>query len=307
MALTRGGASQDALAVLTAAEASAGENSDLFGALGRAYRRAGDDQRALEYFRRARRLSPNDPDIATGFETVARTYGHWVGFDGFGQGGIPGADVGSGTLAASVRVMPRLHLDGSVRIQDGPDYSDNTAGGGLVWRAANNTTVTFHALGGPGNVALPTSDVSGDVIHYAGPLEVGISARRLSFDGGNVVAGSPIFAWDRDRWRLDTRYTYSRSSFDATGQSSGDHSVMVRDTWQAWRRVALQGTYAYGIESFEDLTADRIGSLGATTIAAGLRIDLPSITRITTTWEHQWRSNQSEINRLTVSLVQSIP
>jgi hypothetical protein len=65
--------------------------------------------------------------------------------------------------------------------------------------------------------------------------------------------------------------------------------------------------YAYGIESFEDLTADRLQSLGATTIAVGLRIRVPSLTVVATTWEHQWRSNEMRMDRLTLSVVQSFP
>jgi hypothetical protein len=116
-----------------------------------------------------------------------------------------------------------------------------------------------------------------------------------------------VFAWDRDRWRVDTRYTYSRSAFVATGESRGDHSVLLRGTRQQWRRVALQGAYAYGIESFEDLTADRVGALGTTTLGSGIRLDLKSLTRISTIWEHQWRSNQTTIDRFTVSVIQAIP
>jgi len=96
------------------------------------------------------------------------------------------------------------------------------------------------------------------------------------------------------------------SSFAVTGRSEGDHSIMLRETWQGWRRAALQATYAYGIESFEDLTRERLSSLGATTAAAGVRVDLPSLTRITATWEHQWRSNDSHIDRFAASLVQTI-
>src|SRR5262245_15520283 len=58
--LTRMGAWQDALAILSEVEPDAGQNADLFGALARAYRRGGDDRRALEYFRRARALAPDD-------------------------------------------------------------------------------------------------------------------------------------------------------------------------------------------------------------------------------------------------------
>ena len=66
----------------------------------------------------------------------------------------------------------------------------------------------------------------------------------------------------------------------------------------------MTGAYAYGIESFENLTVDRLALLGTSTAAAGLRITTPSLTLITTTWEHQWRSNQTKVDRLTVSVVQ---
>jgi thioredoxin-like negative regulator of GroEL len=304
--LTRTGAWQDALAILRDIEPAAGENADLFAALARAYRRAGDDHRALEYFDRAKALAPGDADVVLGFEAVARTYGHWVAFDGFGQAGA-GTDVGSGTVTFEVRVAPRLHLDGGARKQQGRDYSDATAGGGVLWRATRTTMAALHAFGGSGNTALPTLDVSGNVVHYAGVLEVGAGVRRLTFAGSDLTAFSPVFAWDRDRWRVDTRYTYSRSAFVATGESRGDHSALLRGTRQQWRRVALQGVYAYGIESFEDLTADRLGALGTTTLGSGIRVDLKSLTRIATNWEHQWRSNHTTLDRFTVSIIQAIP
>ena len=118
-----------------------------------------------------------------------------------------------------------------------------------------------------------------------------------------VIADGPLFAWDRDRWRLDSRYTYSRSHFAATDQTAGDHSAMLRETWRGWRRVWLQGTYAYGIESFEQLTADRVGSLGSHTVAGAFRL-LASSFDITTTIEHQWRSNDTGVNRLTIAFTQ---
>jgi hypothetical protein len=308
MALTRRGAWEDALAILRDVEQGAGENADAFGALARAYRRGGDDQHAHEYFRRARALSPNDLDLVMGYEAVARTYGHWLSFEGFAQDGGPGTRVTSGAIVANARVWRQLHLEAAGRVQQGPDYADTIGGGGFTWRLARPTTIAFHALGGPDNIALARSDLSVDVIHYAGPFEIGGNLRHLAFAGANVVAASPLFAWTPvDAWRVDGRYSYSRASFDETGESVGDHSVMLRTTWQAWRRFAALGTYAYGIESFEDLTADRIGSLGATTLAGGVRIDLPSLTRITTTWEHQWRSNSTTIDRLTVSVIQAIP
>ena len=207
-----------------------------------------------------------------------------------------------------MRATPQLHFLASARIQQRSGSSDTTAGGGFRWRVGRATTTEMRVVGGSGNTALPDTDLSTEVIHYAGMFEVGGGIRILSFAGANVVAGSPLLSWDRGtRWRLDGRYTYSRSSFDATGESSGDHSVFMRGTWRGWRRVALNAAYAYGIESFEDLTADRLDALGATTVATGLRINTPSLTVVTGTWEHQWRSNGTAIDRLTLSIVQSFP
>jgi tetratricopeptide (TPR) repeat protein len=307
-ALTRKGAWREALAVLTGAERDAGENSDLFGALARAYRRGGDDRRALEYFTRAKALAPADPDIVSGFEDTARAYGHSIGFEGFGQHDSASANTASGNLMLSVRATDRLHIDGSARMQQRSGASDATAGGGVLWRAGRADTIDFHALAGPGNTVLPTSDVSADLLHYAGSFELGGGLRRMSFTGADVVAVSPVVTWDAGGgWRLDTRYTFSRTSFSATGETSGDHSVLLRETWRAWRRLAVNLAYAYGIESFEDLTADRLGALGATTIATGLRINMPPLTLVFITWEHQWRSNDTTIDRLTVSIVRTFP
>jgi len=303
--LTRTGDWRAALTLLSEAEQDTRPNADFFSALAGAYRRGGDDRRAFENFERARALAPDDRDIAAGFEAAARSYGHWIAAAGLGQWGESGTDLGSEQIAGDVRVMPRLHLEGTLRVQHGSDYSDTIAGGGAVCRASADTTVTFQMLAGSGNTALPNRDISGDVVHHTRILEISGNVRRLSFDTADITAFSPALAWHPDdRWRTDARYTYSRSMFHETGQSSGDHSVLLRETWQRWPRAAIQISYAYGIESFEDLTADRVGALGATTLSTGLRIDVPSLTRITGAWEHQWRTNGSGIDRLSVALVQ---
>jgi len=317
-ALLRKGAASEALTILVEAEPAAGQNADLFSVLARAYRRTGDDRRALEYFKRARALSPDDPDIASGYEAVALAYGHSITFSGFHEWGSENVHTSSEAFATSVRVAPRLHLDGGLHLEQRSGASDTVAGGGFLWRMTRASNLEFHALGGPDNTLLPASDVSAGSVNYVGACEWGGNARRLSFPGVRVVALSPIFAWDRGRTRLDSRYTYSRLRFDgrftaerrgaaATDDTTGDHSFMARETWRGWRRASLNVGYAYGIESFEDLTVDRIGSLGASTVSFGGRFDLPSLTMITATYEHQWRSNSTTMGRLTLALVQFFP
>jgi YaiO family outer membrane protein len=306
VALIRTNAWREALAVLLEVEREGGGNADLLGALALAYRRAGDDRRALDHYRRAKALAPNDPDVVDGFEATAQAYGHSIALETFGEGGV--SDARSGSLTVTMRVLPRLRIDGSARVQHRDGSSDALGGGGSVWRVNRSTRLGVRVLGGSGNTSLPNSDLMAAVVRYAGTFEFGGSIRRLWFTDADVVAASPLLAWDTGgHWRLDARYTYSRSSFDVTGESSGDHSVLLRETWRAWRRVDVNLAYAYGIESFEDLTADRLQGLGATTIAAGLRIRVPSLTVVAATWEHQWRSNDTRMGRLTLSIVQSFP
>jgi tetratricopeptide (TPR) repeat protein len=116
MTLTRTGSWGEALAVLQRVEAAAGNNADLFAAFARAYRHGGDDRRALDYFRRARMLAPEDPDTALGFEAVTRAYGHWVGLEAFSQWGALGTSVTSGRIDGDLRISPRLHLEAGARL-----------------------------------------------------------------------------------------------------------------------------------------------------------------------------------------------
>jgi tetratricopeptide (TPR) repeat protein len=299
--LLRKGDWRQALDLLKETETYAGQNADLFSALGRAYRRSGDDEKGFEYFDRARALSPADPDIQSGYEQALRAYGHLIGLEGFTEAG-PGDDRTSGAIDANLRATPRIRVLAYGRVQTLAGSTDALGGAGVTWRASRATTVGFQAFGGSGNTSLATTDIAGAVLHYLGAYEVGASLRFLSFVGTDVIAVSPAASWDLDRTRLDVRYSYSRSDFDATGQSSGDHSVMLRETWRGWRRVWLQATYAYGIESFEQLTADRVGLLGSTTLAGAVKILAPKFD-VVTTWEHQWRSNDTAVDRLTVSVV----
>ena len=302
-ALTRRDAWKEALAILLDAEKDAGDNADLFAALARAYRRAGDDRRALEYYERAKALAPGDPDVTDGYEATVRAYGSSIVVEGFAEGGV--SDARSVSLIASLRVLPRLEIEGRARVQNRNGSSDTLAGGGGIWRINRSSILEIRGAGGAGNTSLPDADLMAEVRHYRGAIEVGGNVRYLRFSDVDVTAASPLLAWDTgERWRLAARYTYSWSSFDATGESSGDQSVLLRETFRAWRRVDMTLTYAYGIESFEELTADRLGNLGANTIAATLQLRLPSLTSVVTTWERQWRSNDSRLDRLTVLVMQ---
>src|SRR5262249_59039444 len=113
--LIRRGAWQEALTILQDTEREAGENADLFAALARAYRRAGDDGRALEYFRRARALSPGDPDVVSGYDATARAHRHSSAAQGFGERVSPGPNPGTGSIPVRLPAPPPPRVQATAR------------------------------------------------------------------------------------------------------------------------------------------------------------------------------------------------
>jgi len=305
LALLRQGAWQEALPLLRDVERKAGENADLFHALALAYRRSGDDGRALEYYTRAKALSPADPDVSSGLDNVLRAYGHSIAIETFNEQ-QPEDVVASVAIAASVRVNPRVHVESRLRAQHRSESVDVLAGGGIRWRAGRVTNVGARALAGPANTVLATSDISAELVTYTGAFEWGGSARAVTFAGSAVAATSAMLAWEPGAWRLDGRYTYSRSRFDESGDAGSDHSALLRGTWHAWRRVSLVATAAYGIESFETLTADRVDALAAATGGAGVRLRTASVADVHLTWEHQWRADATATDRITLAVIRSL-
>jgi thioredoxin-like negative regulator of GroEL len=306
--LLRRDAWREALATLQEVEPAAGDNADFFAVLARAYLRAGDDRQALDYLRRAKAIAPGDEEIAQAYIDAAEVYVNSILFEGFGEHTGVSGNAGSGTLAAGLRAAPRVRLVLSARVQQRGGSTDTEAGGGVEWRFARSDNLDVRALGGHGNVSLPNGDFLADLVHFTGPFEIGGGVRYLSYEDANVLAAWPVLAWDRGgRWRTDTRYTYSHLTSRHTGQTSGDSSVLVRQIWRATWRVRLTAAYAYGIESFEDLASDRLGAFGATTAAFGARIRMSGLSQLFVTWEHQWRSNDTALDRLTLAVTRAFP
>jgi hypothetical protein len=99
------------------------------------------------------------------------------------------------------------------------------------------------------------------------------------------------------------RYYRSQSRFVGAHLSAGNDSGAIMARWRQRRRLSWSGAYARGNESFDILSVDRLGRFQADTLAGGARIDLPSLTSIGLGVEHQWRSRNRRMWRLTVDLV----
>ena len=155
-ALTRRDAWREALTVLLDAEQDAGEQRrPVRGSRPRLPASRGR-RRALEYYRRAMALAPDDPDLIERYEATVRAYGSSIEVEGLAEGGV--SDARSVSLTASVRVLPRLAIEGRARVQNRNGSSDTLCGGGGIWRVNRSTNLAIRGAGGVDNISLPNGD-----------------------------------------------------------------------------------------------------------------------------------------------------
>jgi hypothetical protein len=254
-ALTRGNRTTEAIAVLEATRADAGENADFFAALARAYRHEGRPREARDLFVEAHRLAPDDPDILDGLEAVRRTYDHFVGFEGYVET-MPedGGNSGDGTLTLSLRASDRLRFDGVARLRSRDGGTDSLFGAA---RGRGKGTVPRQPRSAVSNQSLPILSVSTDLTQHSGP-ELGGGVRLLHFDDG------------RDGTFRDRRLGYRRplapgravhvltSSFEPSGGRSATIDPAVGPAPPVAAR--LDHGLLRARPRADVLTADRVGS-----------------------------------------------
>ncbi len=205
-ALTRRDAWSEALAVLLEAAPRGGENSDPFGRSSVRTASAGTTvvpsattggrSRSLRAIRTWSR----------GTKPRCARNGSSIVVEGFGEAGV--SDARAIPVTASIRVLPRLEVEGLAHGQKRNGSSDTLGGGGAIWQINRSTNLAVRGVGGVDNTSLPNGDVMAEVKHYRGAFEIGGVIRHLSFFDAAITAASPLLAWDTgERWRLATRYT----------------------------------------------------------------------------------------------------
>lgn len=297
---------EEAWAVVQDAEALAPASGDVLAVKGRALRRLGRPSEALAAFDAAHALSPADTDLAIVRERTQRMVAHRAHVSVAREAsadGIPAATI----LDADVDV----HLDdttrvfGRVQFQDRGGADDTRAGGGLEWRAARRVLTRGALLVSPGSPRVARADLSGEVELAVARTQPAVGVRYLDFAGARVWIVAPSLAVDvTDEVALAARYYYSRSRFLPSGQTAGNHSAAIMGRWQAARRVSLSAAYARGNESFDILSIDRLGRFRADTLAGGVRLDLKSLLTLGVGVEHQWRTGDRQLTRVTFDVVQ---
>jgi YaiO family outer membrane protein len=296
----------DAWDTIEDAEALAPGSGDVLAVKGRALRRLGRPSEALAAFDAAHALSPDDTDLSIVRERTRRLVAHRAhasvareaSADGIPEATIVDADV-------DVHLDDTLRVFGRLQWQDRAGADDTRAGGGLEWRAATRLLTRGAILVSPGSPRVARADLFGEVEVAVDRTQPAIGLRYLDFAGARVWIVAPSIAVDvTDNVALGLRYYYSRSRFLPSQQAAGNHSAAVTGRWQAARRVSLSAAYARGNESFDILSVDRLGRFRADTIAGGVRLDLKSLLTLGVGVEHQWRTGDRRLTRVTVDVVQ---
>jgi len=304
-ALLTSGRVDEAEAVVQDAEALEPKSADVLALKGRVLRRLGRPSEAYVALDAAHTLSPRDEDISIVRERTRRIIAH--------RAHVSVAQEASDEIpeASIVDADVDLHLDDDVRVfgrvqwQARAGFDDARGGGGVEWRLSRRVIGRGALLVSPGSPRLARVDAGGEVEVGAGRTQTTVGLRYLDFLGAQVWIVAPAISVDlNDYVTLAVRYYRSESEFEPFGRRAGNDSGAVIGRWQAARRLSLSAAYARGNESFDIVSVDRLGRFRADTVAGGVRIDLRSLTSLGLGVEHQWRSGDRQLTRVTLDLVQ---
>lgn len=296
----------EGIALLERAETAQPQNAELLETLGRAYRATGRTTRALLYAERAIALAATG-STRQALEQARLAHGHRVAITSFGERyNTTASDTGNVDLRASFRVTDTVRITGRGQHQEKFGFSEQRGGGGVEWLWRPRTRLSAHALVGPrGNDVLPRVDIAGEVARTEGPAEWVAGYRFVDFPSAQVSVISPgVTWWPNARTSVGARYFLSLTELPALPSRQEGHALALRGTRRLASRVWGLAGYTRGADDFDTLSPDQTGDFRAHAVSGGLQFDLPSLTSLLGTYEHQWRRNSIRMHRASLSLVQ---
>jgi YaiO family outer membrane protein len=297
------GAHEEASALLDRAEQIAPGSVDVLTARAQHLRLAGRSSEAESYYNRAGVLRPEDADIRQSLEQIRRINRHRIEASLFTEGAAGTTRANAADVALDVRGTDRIRYHARFQAQTRFGQHEARAGGGIEWRARPDLTVRGSSLIGPGADIIARSDTSGALEHVRGRFESVLGIRYMAFQGARVWIFAPGGTfWMNDRTAVSARYYGSATAFGER-PSVANHSGTVRLRLNVSPRVWLDTGYSRGVESFEQLSADRLGQFRADTVSGGVLYHLPGLQSLWTTLEYQRRSDDRTMVRLSAGVV----
>ena len=297
--------SRRAFEILEPVEDDEAQNPAVLTLFARAHRMEGRERLSLDYYERAATADPTEPRRLT-LETARARYRHRVETRGFSeQYNDSTPDARSGEVTLDYRLGEHWRVVGRGQVQRKLGISEHRVGGGAAWQWKPGLTLRGHALLGPDNVVMPEGDYLGELAYEYRAVTWLLDVRHFDFTGARTLVISPAVSWAAsDRVVLNLRYAGSHTVVNTFASAENGHSLHVRGEYRLRSRVWLHAGYAAGVEDFENFSIDRIGDFRANAFSGGARIDLPTLTSVLAGYEHQWRSGDVNMGRVTFSLQQ---
>ena len=273
--------------------------------LGRAHRQAGQPARAIAYFELAFALAPTEQHRLS-LEDARLTYLHRVETRGFTEqfsGSTPATR--SGEVAVNIRLSDTLRVTGRGQVQRKFGINEERGGSGVEWKWTPTVTLRGHALVGLDARVMPEGDYLGEIDYTYRRASWTASTRYFDFTGARVHVVSPAVSWlAAERLSIGVRYALSLTESNTLLSQQSGHSLHLGGAYRLYPRLWVTAGYAGGVEDFETFSIDKIGDFRANTLSGGVRFDLPSLTTLVGSYEHQWRERGLSVGRVTVSLAQ---
>jgi YaiO family outer membrane protein len=261
----------------------------------------------------AERLQPDDPQIALARERIERNAAWstplpprptWEGSAGMRYEDFSFADAGQMAWVHGAHRTERTHTFLQVEQWDKFDEQSTRFGVGLTVKPRPRWTLAGEAWTDPGSEVLPEYDLRVTVGRSIGwGLGLSGSYRFMEFEHSrvNVFTGTAEYYFSFPVW-VSLAYHRSSSELRLSGEDAQNDSVSFLYHHRLFRRLTLHAGYAYGNETFQDLSIDRVGDFQAQTIhgaadyvitrwlAAGLQIS------------HQERDNGDTVDAIGLSV-----
>ena len=295
-----------ALEVLEPVEQEEARNAAVLTLLARTHAAGGRSRLSLDYYERA---AVTDPTVARRlrFEAARSGYAHRLETRGFSEhysGATP--DARNGEIVLDYRLRDRWRVMGRGQVQRKLGFSEHRIGGGAAWEWKPGLTLRGHALLGPDNVVMPEGDYLGEIAYAYREATWILDVRHFDFTGARTMVISPAANWlPSDRVAINFRYAIAQTVSNAFASTGSGHSAHLRGEYRIRPRIGLHAGYAAGVDDFESFSIDRIGDFRANAISGGARLDLPTLTSILAGYQHQWRTRNVSVGRVTLSLQQA--
>jgi len=261
----------------------------------------------------AERLQPGDAQTALARKRIARAAAWstplphrptWEGSAGIRYEDYSFADAGQMAWVHGAYRTERTHTFLQAEHWDKFDEQSTRFGVGLSVKPRPRWTIAGEVWADPGSEVLPEYDLRLTVGRSIG-WGLGLSGgyRYMDFERTtvNVFTGTVEYYFPFPVW-VSLSYHRSASELRLSDEDAQNDSVSFLYHHRLFRRLTLHAGYAYGNETFQDLSIDRVGDFQAQTIHGGADYVVTRWLAAGVQLSHQERDNGDTVDAVGLSV-----